>query len=67
MILPEENRKDLENIPEEVRKKLHFHFVSDVTQVWKLTVIGFGKKEAGSSPSVPASSKTDRKGREAQE
>lgn len=67
VILPEENRKDLENIPEEVRKKLHFHFVSDVTQVWKLTVIGFGKKEAGSSPSVPASSKTDRKGREAQE
>lgn len=44
IILPEENRKDLENIPDEVREKLKFHFVSDVTQAWKLTVIGYGKK-----------------------
>lgn len=41
IILPEENRKDLENVPDEVREKLMFHFVSDVTRAWELTVAGY--------------------------
>ena len=45
IILPAENRKDLEDIPDEVRKKLTFHFVSDVTQAWKLAVVGYGKEK----------------------
>lgn len=45
IILPSENRKDLEDIPDEVRKKLTFHFVSDVTQAWKLAVVGYCKEK----------------------
>ena len=33
IILPEENRKDLEDIPEDVLKQVHFHFVSEISQV----------------------------------
>ncbi len=47
IILPEENRKDLENVPDEVRKKLTFHFVSDVTRAWELTVAGYNKSGHG--------------------
>ena len=47
IILPEENRKDLENVPDEVREKLTFHFVSDVTRAWELTVAGYNKSGHG--------------------
>lgn len=47
IILPEENRKDLENVPDEVREKLTFHFVSDVTRAWELTVAGCNKTGHG--------------------
>ena len=47
IILPEENRKDLENVPDEVREKLTFHFVSDVTRAWELTVAGYNKTGHG--------------------
>lgn len=36
IILPEENRKDLEDIPDEVMKKVHFEFVSEIGQVLKI-------------------------------
>ena len=42
-----ENRKDLENVPDEVREKLTFHFVSDVTRAWELTVAGYNKSGHG--------------------
>ena len=42
-----ENRKDLENVPDEVREKLTFHFVSDVTRAWELTVAGSNKSGHG--------------------
>lgn len=47
IILPEENRKDLENVPDEVREKLTFHFVSDVTRAWELTVASYNKTGHG--------------------
>ncbi len=40
VMLPEENRKDLEEIPEEVREKLEFFFVSGFREAVK---IGFGE------------------------
>ena len=36
IILPEENRKDLEDIPEDVMKQVKFHFVSEIAQVLKI-------------------------------
>ena len=36
VILPEENRKDTLEIPEEVRKKLEFHFVREFHEALKI-------------------------------
>ncbi|MBS1704906.1 MAG: endopeptidase La [Armatimonadetes bacterium] len=39
LILPEDNKKDyLEDIPEEIRKQLKTHFVSDALEVFKLAL-----------------------------
>ncbi|MBR7186344.1 MAG: endopeptidase La [Clostridia bacterium] len=40
VIIPEENRKDLEDIPEEIRKNLNFICVSEVDQVFANAVSG---------------------------
>lgn len=39
VLLPEENRKDLEEIPENVRKIMEFHFVSRIEEVLKLALL----------------------------
>ncbi|WP_407306818.1 endopeptidase La [Desulfosporosinus sp. SB140] len=39
VLLPEENRKDLEEVPEKVRKILEFHFVSRIEEVLKLALL----------------------------
>jgi ATP-dependent Lon protease len=36
VILPEQNRKDLEEVPEHVQKNLKFHFVTNIEQVVSL-------------------------------
>lgn len=36
VILPEQNRKDLEEVPEHVQKNLKFHFVTNIEQVMSL-------------------------------
>jgi ATP-dependent Lon protease len=41
IIMPEQNRKDLEEVPDHVRKNLKFHFVSNIESV---TQIAFGPK-----------------------
>jgi ATP-dependent Lon protease len=41
IIMPEQNRKDLEEVPDHVRKNLKFHFVSNIESVAK---IAFGPK-----------------------
>jgi len=38
VVLPERNRKDLEDIPEEIRKHLTFHFVKEMHEVLKLAL-----------------------------
>jgi ATP-dependent Lon protease len=40
IIIPEENKKDLEEIPESVRDKLNFMPVSQVDQVFKIAIAG---------------------------
>ena len=39
VIIPEENRKDLEDVPEKVRKLMEFHFVSRIEEVLKLALL----------------------------
>jgi len=39
VILPEENRKDLEDVPEKVRKIMEFHFVSRIEEVLRLALL----------------------------
>lgn len=38
VILPEENRKDLEHVPEEVRDKIRFHFVQEASDVLRIAL-----------------------------
>ncbi len=38
ILLPEKNRKDLEDIPEELRKTLKFHHVKDMSEVLKIAL-----------------------------
>ncbi|RMF70274.1 MAG: endopeptidase La, partial [Calditrichaeota bacterium] len=38
VLLPERNKKDLEDVPEAIRKELELHFVTDVDQVMKLAL-----------------------------
>ena len=45
VILPEENRKDAEEIPDEVKKKIKFHFVSNAEEAWKLAIPALKKKK----------------------
>ncbi len=40
IIIPEENKKDVEEIPEEVRKTLRFICVSEIDEVFKNAVVG---------------------------
>ena len=41
IIIPEQNKKDLEDIPEKVAEKLNFHFVSEAKEVFKIAIRGF--------------------------
>jgi ATP-dependent Lon protease len=45
VILPEENRKDLEDVPDNVREELCFEFVSRVDQVLKIALLPAGEVE----------------------
>jgi len=35
ILLPKKNKKDLQDIPDEVKKKLNFTFVSDISEALK--------------------------------
>ncbi|KLU59550.1 Lon protease 1 [Peptococcaceae bacterium CEB3] len=39
ILVPEENRKDLEEVPENVREKIEFHFVSHMEEVLELALL----------------------------
>ena len=40
VIIPEDNKKDVEEIPENVRKNINFICVSDIDQVFRTAVAG---------------------------
>ena len=40
VILPDHNRKDLEDVPEHVAKDLKFHFAKEIKDVLKIAVPG---------------------------
>ncbi|MEJ2050988.1 MAG: magnesium chelatase domain-containing protein, partial [Calditrichota bacterium] len=44
IILPERNRKDLEEIPEKIRKDINFHFVQEMADVVDLALEPAGDK-----------------------
>ncbi len=48
IILPEENRKDLEDVPEDVLRQVKFTFVSEIAQVLKIMLAKPAKKTAAS-------------------
>ena len=56
IILPEENRKDLEEIPDDVKNLLQFHFVEHADEVLALMLEGFsgGKKSGKKAPAKKA-------------
>ncbi|ODA41503.1 endopeptidase La [Desulfosporosinus sp. BG] len=58
VLLPEENRKDLEDVPENVRKLLEFHFVSRIEDVLKLALLPLAHSDEvpGEDVSVPGHS-----------
>jgi len=47
VLLPKENEKDLDDLPEEIRSVMEFHLVEDVDEVVRLTL------EGGPSPMLP--------------
>ena len=58
MILPEENRKDLEDIPEDVREQVSFYFVSTIDQVLALMFSAPEKKKAVSGRAAAGKNKS---------
>ena len=38
VVLPDQNRKDLADVPAEIRKKLHFHFAKTIEAALKFTL-----------------------------
>ncbi len=60
VVMPERNRKDLEDIPEEIRKDLEFAFIDSVEQVLPLVFEedepgALGTEEPGAAPATPPS------------
>ena len=45
ILLPEHNRKDLEDIPDHIKKDLKFHFAKEMTDVAKVALNGLMKKQ----------------------
>ena len=53
VLLPEENRKDLEDIPENIRKLLEFHFVSRIEEVLTLALLPLAHSDEGGGDAPP--------------
>ena len=50
VILPEHNRKDLEDVPEHVSKDLTFHFAKEIKDVIKISLPSVIKNRRRPSP-----------------
>ena len=49
VILPDLNRKDLEDVPENVYKDLSFHFAKEISDVLKVAIPGISNNKKKSS------------------
>jgi len=58
IILPEWNKKDLEDIPANVQRDITFHFVGDMMDVLKIALEPAREKRAATSQKKTATSKT---------
>ena len=58
LVLPERNRKDLLEVPEQARNEIEFHFVTQMDDVLRLTLerAPFAEKEAGAQPQTDEAS-----------
>ena len=59
VILPEENRKDLEDIPEDIRNQVRYHFVNNILDLLKITVPAKLPKLPAVDPLEPAKAKDE--------
>ncbi len=50
VVLPEQNRKDLQEIPEEIRNDLKFEFIETVEQIIPLALENQGEQEEAAAP-----------------
>ncbi|MGI6451750.1 MAG: endopeptidase La [Desulfitobacteriia bacterium] len=53
VILPDKNRKDLEEIPEEIRKDLEFRFVKRMEEVVDIALLPVSSSDEGFIPRLP--------------
>jgi len=60
VIIPERNRKDLEEIPRHIRKKLHFVFVKEMDQILHLALLDGKKKGRPKGPPKRKATQTSR-------
>ena len=58
IILPEENRKDLEELPEDVMKQLKFHFVTHADEVLSMMLEDFSLEKKEENPKPAKTAKT---------
>lgn len=58
VIIPRRNEKDMPDVPEEVRKSLHFHFVDNIDQVLEIALGQLPGKPHGAKRKRPAARKT---------
>ena len=53
IILPDQNRKDLEDIPEHIKKDLEFHFAKEMMDVIDVAIPGLkGQKKTKNTSSL---------------
>jgi ATP-dependent Lon protease len=50
VIIPERNKKDLEEIPRHIRKKLRFVFARDMDQVLEVALVDGQREEQSAAP-----------------
>jgi ATP-dependent Lon protease len=50
VVLPSENDKDLDDLPEEIRSKMEFHLVSNMDEVIRVAIEGFAPPAAAIAP-----------------
>jgi ATP-dependent Lon protease len=50
VILPSENDKDLDDLPEEIRSKMEFHLVHNMDEVIRVAIEGFAPPAAAIAP-----------------